>query len=201
MLELKRRSAGDWKQDFLICLFLKRSLQVTANNEFHSVPWTASPGDKQTIPLIAHDCYKSSAPEGMTEQSQLHCWSPRPVALTGHVVHRWRASDGTAAPHWEITQRWDLMALRLSGSEKPTSDPQHWPLLTPPILQGPVLVIGHLSNPSHWSDYRPIWDLPTTHFWDQDKLLSATLHDNKWPDCCRKSKGTSICSTQTREMA
>lgn len=130
-----------------------------------------------------------------------HRWSPRPVALTGHVVHRPRASDGTAAPHWEITQRWDLMALRLSGSEKPTSDPQHWPLLTPPILQGPVLVTGHLSNPSHWSDYRPIWDLPTTHFLDQDKLLSATLHDNKWPDCCGKSKGTSICSIETREMA
>jgi len=50
-------------------------------------------------------------------------WSPAHGAFIGRGVHRSEASDGTAAPHREITQRWDLMALRLSGFEKPTSDP------------------------------------------------------------------------------
>lgn len=107
--------------------------------------------NKQTILLIACDCYKSWVTGWPCHR---HTFTARAQdAFTGHVVHRSRAFDGTAAPHWEITQRWDLMALRLSASKKTTSDLQPWPLLTPPILQGPVPVIGHLSNSSHWSDY------------------------------------------------
>lgn len=156
--------------------------------------------DKWVIPLVACDGLGSS--KMMTALlTRLRCWSlcRNHSSLLGMYSMAQGSSDRTAVPHWEITQRWDLMALRLSGSQKPTSDPQPWPLVTPPILQGPVYVIGHLSNSSHWSDYRPIWDLPTTHFLDPEKRLSATLHDNKSPDCCRKSKGTSICSMQGRE--
>lgn len=64
-----------------------------------------------------------------------------PVTIAGHVEHRSRAFDETAPPHWEITQRWDLMVLRLSSSQKPTPDPQPWPPATPPILQYLSLVI------------------------------------------------------------
>lgn len=122
---------------------------------------SASSKDKQVIPLVACDLlYVLGSTDRVVGWRHTFTTGAHagPIALTGHVVHRSRASDGTAAPHWEITQRWDLMALRLSGSQKPTSDPQPWPLVTPPILQGPVFAIGHLSNPSHWSDYGPIWN-------------------------------------------
>lgn len=140
------------------------SLQVASNNECYSTFSYFPALHKPTTCKLFLWLHMIAISSGLQWMTQLHHWSSVAIAFTGHVVHRSGASDGTAAPHREITQRWDLMALRLSGSEKPTSDPQPCPLVTPPILQGPVLVIGHLSTSSHWSDYRPIWDLPTTHF-------------------------------------
>lgn len=118
-----------------------------------------------------------------------HHWSPtlHRSAECGHPSERLRLTGG-------ITQRWDLMALRLSASQRPTSDPQPWPRLTPPILPGPVFVTGHLSKPCALIWLRPNLEVPTTRFSDQDKLLSATLHDNKSLDCCGKSKGTRLGS-------
>lgn len=126
-----------------------------------------------------------------------HHWSPT-LHRSGHVERghpseRLRLTGG-------MTQRWDLMALRLSASQRPTSDPQPWPRLTPPILPGPVFVIGHLSNPCALIWLRPNLEVPTTRFSDQDKLLSATFHDNKSLDCCGKSKGTRLGCVPLREL-
>lgn len=104
-------------------------------------PCSETTKDKQTIPLIACNCYRTSG-EGMTGMSPSPL-EPGIYSFYWAYSADWGRPMEALRPHWEITQRWDLMALRLRGSERPTSNP---PALTP----------GNPSHPPgssacHWS--------------------------------------------------
>lgn len=96
---------------------------------------------RQEHSTIAHIASKAWNCSGL-------CFQPGARTCTFNWAYRasMEQCDGT---HGGIPQRRDLMVLRLSGSEKPTSDPQPWPLQTPQFSRVQCSSLVVCQTPRH----------------------------------------------------